>query len=511
MSVDPSQYGLLNQGLDPTAQYSMGGGQPGPQIQPQPQQPPQQQQQPQDPMQAVMADITRVLKTPGPAFQEPDASGFNAEIAQQKGAAQGAETQMEAALSAKEGVAGQVLQGQQAYDQQIDQLFQKYPSEKVAYGAAMHVAPQMAILAALGGKAAGLSGQMMLGSLTGMMEGLNKGAADQFQQSLDKWKQELQKYKERHQEQMDMYRLMLDAYSGRADAAQKARDFALQMTHDAIDQKEYQHKDAIDLFKARTQAFTNLEKAQLMFDKMALQMTGGGAMTPQVKEVDAALTQAGVTIPGAGRGGQLYWQKLNDLVAANPGRSPQEIAQQAKAGTLDMAAAKTETTTAARKEASIGAAQEALNMPGGLWEQVDSAAKKVDFGDAKFKNNMELASQGKVIANKDIQRYVSTVMEARAELSQVFARNGQTTDVARHMAEDAIPLAASYEELQAAKQASQQGAQAVRSGNQAYLQQVKTGQPNTGSSQRTIVRTGTSASTGQKFAQYSDGSVEPIQ
>ena len=470
MSVDPSQYGLLSQGLSPDS-MSVFDQSPGPQIQPQaPQQPMAQPQQ--DPMQAIMADITRVLKAPAPAFTEPSSAGFDAEISQEKAVAKGAETQLEGALAAKEGLGSQIMQGQQAYDQQIDQLFQKYPSEQVAYGAAMHAAPQLAILAALGGKAAGLSGQMMLGSLTGMMEGLNKGASDQFQQSLDKWKQQLQQYKERHQEQMQMYQLMLDSYQGRADAAQKARDFALQMTHDAIDQKEYAHKDAIDLFKARTQAFTNIEKAQLMFDKIAMQMTGGGAMTPEVKQVDAALTQAGVQLPGAGRGGQLYWQKLNDLVAANPGKSPQEIAQMAKEGTLDMTAAKTETTTAARKEASIGAAQEALNSPGGLWDQVDAAAKKVDFGDAKFKNNMELAAQGKVIANKDIQSYVSSVMEARAELSQVFSRSGQTTDMARKMAEEAIPLADSYEELQAAKAASQQGAQAVRTGNQRYMDQA---------------------------------------
>lgn len=434
-------------------------------------------------MQAVMADITRVLKTPPPSFKEPDSSALDSQINEEKGLAQQAETQLEAADTAKSGLASQFAQGQQSYDQQVDQLMQKYPSEKVAYGAAMHVAPQLAILAALGGKAAGISGTGMLGALNGMMTGLNQGAADQFQQSLDKWKQELQRVKDRHAEQVDIYKVMLDAYQGRADAAQKARDFALQMTHDAIDQKEYQHKDAIDLFKARAQVINNVEKAQLMFDKVAMQMSGGGAMTPQVKEVDAALTAAGVQIPGAGRGGQLYWQKLNDLVAANPGKSPQEIAQLAKSGTLDMKAAQTETTTAARKEASIGAAQEAMNNPGGLWDQVDAAAKKVDFGANKVKNNIELAAQGKYVADKNIQGYVSSVMEARAELSQIFARNGQTTDAARSMAEHAIPLASSYEELQSAKQASKQGAQAVRAGNESYMQGIKTGQSGGGAHQ----------------------------
>jgi hypothetical protein len=514
MSVDPSQFGLMSQGVDPVPPYSIQPGQPAPQIQP--------QQQPQqsgptsfssmDPMAQLTADLSAVLRPQqAPTYKPPDTSGLDTQIAQEKGIAQQSETALEAAEADKAGLVGQMMQGQQSYDQQVEQLFQKYPTEQVAYGTAMHVAPQIAILATLGGKAAGLSGQAMLGALTGMMTGLNQGAADQFQQSLEKWKQELQKVKDRHQEQMELYKVMLDAYQGRADAAQKARDFALTMTHDAIDQKEYQVKDSIDLFKARTQAITSVEKAQLMLDRIALQVSQSGqGQSPAVRQLDAALTADGVQIPGAGRGGQLYWQKLSDLVASNPDKSPQQLAEMAKSGALGMQAAKTETTTAARKEASIGAAQEALNSPGGLWDQVNAAAKKIDFGDAKFKNNLELAIQGKAVANKDIQRYVSTIMEARAELAQVFARNGQTTDAARRMAEEAIPLAASYEELQAAEQASKQGAQAVRAGNQAYMQQIQSGQTGGGAGPRTVTRTGYSASTGQKFVQYSDGTIEPV-
>jgi hypothetical protein len=528
MSVDPSQMNGLSsdfglQGMGPPDLSAFGAPPTQPLIQSQPnagaQQPvagqpaPQQSPQPpqQDPMKQIMSDLTRLLKSQ-PSFTPPDTSAQDAEMAAGKKRAQTAETNLEnidqQAAAMDQAQAAQMQQ----YDAQLDQLMQKYPTEQVGYAAAMHAAPMIALLATLGGKAAGLSGQAMLGALNGMMTGLNQGAQDQFQQSLEKWKQELANLKDRNERQKEIYAVMLDAYKNRADAAQKARDFALTMTDDAFSQKEAAIKDKINIFDAREKQFQATAQVTSLFDRLQMQQSGGGSLTPQVRALDAALTSAGVTIPGAGRGGQLYYQKLNDLIAQNPTASPQQLAQQVKEGTLDMKAAGTETTVAARKEASIGAAQEALNAPGGIWDQVDAAAKKVDFGSAKFKNNFDLALQGKAVADKDIQSYVTTIQEARAELSQVYARNGQTTDAARRMAEDALPLAASYEELQAAKQASIKGSQAVRAGNQRYMDQAAGRTPaDTGTAPgRTVVKTGTQHmpdGTTRRVVQYSDGSL----
>lgn len=65
-------------------------------------------------------------------------------------------------------------------------------------------------------------------------------------------------------------------------------------------------------------------------------------MQGPVGALDAALTQAGVNIPG-GRSGQQRVATLRNLIAANPGVSPQDIAQQVRTGQLDFNGAKRST------------------------------------------------------------------------------------------------------------------------------------------------------------------------
>lgn len=489
--------------------------------QPQAAPPPQPQGSPaqpaQDPMLAGMMSL-RPQKIPD--YQPPDTSGLDSQIAQGKQAAQGAETELESADKSKADLATGEVSELQRQQSAISDLFQKYPARQVFYGTAMQAAPIIGILAALGGKAAGLSGTAMLGALNGMAQGINEGSEENFKAALDKWKEQLQEYRERNEQQQQMYKVMLDAYSSRADAAQKARDFALTMTNDAFDQKQMAVKDSMNIWDMRTKQIEEAQRMTAVFDEMHLreqelklkQQQAAGPADPTVKALDGALSTAGVQIPGMGRGGQLYWQKLADVVAANPGKSPEELVQMVRSNQLSLRGAQTETTVAGRKEASVGSAMEAMNQTGGIWDQVDQAAKKVDFGSSKTANDLRLAAQGKAVANPDIQAYVTTIEEARAELSQIYARSGQTTDAARRMAEDALPLAASYEELQAAKKAAMKASQSVLSGNQRYMQQVGGGggpqpQQPPQSGGRTVVRTGVDQATGRKVVQYSDGSV----
>jgi hypothetical protein len=80
-------------------------------------------------------------------------------------------------------------------------------------------------------------------------------------------------------------------------------------------------------------------------------------MTGPVGALDAALTQSGINLPG-GRGGQMKLVTLRNLIASNPGKSPQEIADMVRTGQLDFNGAKRSTgqlaTIAAASNAQMG-------------------------------------------------------------------------------------------------------------------------------------------------------------
>ena len=196
------------------------------------------------------------------------------------------------------------------------------------------------------------------------------------------------------------------------------------------------------------------------------------------------MTEKGVSLPTGFRSKDQMRATLQGLIDRNPGKSPDEIAQLVKDGKLDMKVSETEAATGAKKEASVASAMEALNAPptkenpkGGLYNQLDEAAKAVNFGDSKTATQIKLGMQGKYVADPKIQYYVSKLQETRAELTQVFSRTGQPTDAVRAMANEALPETASYAELKEAMRSSREAAAAVESGNARFLEKLKGGTP----------------------------------
>jgi len=359
----------------------------------------------------ILQQLQSLKPTPPPDYQAPDTSALDADIAAQKSAAAADEQALEAADLGKSNAAAQTAGELQGDAAQTDALFQRYPARQVAYGAAMSAAPIIGLLSALGGKAAGISGQGMLGALSGMMEGLNAGAEDKYQEQLAKWKEELQKLKDRHEEQIEIYKLMLDAYSGRADAAQKARDFALSATKDDIDEKQAKVKDSIDIWKARTTALNQADKVTALLEGAAIRTRALSAgYTPEAQQLDAALADAGVPLQGGSRSGPAYFARLDAIMKAHPGESAQQVAQGIKTGKISAAEALKEGTTAAGivgrtavGENEIAAmapsairASEAL--PRGQWVPANKAIQAVQAGSSNVQLK-ELAQRTNAILN----------------------------------------------------------------------------------------------------------------
>ncbi len=412
-------------------------------------------------------------------FHMPDTSDLDKQIAAEQQAATGYEQQ-----SAEQALKGADFAEQQAkampqQQSQLDALLKQYPTRAVAYGAAMHNAPILAVLTAMGGKLTRLNGLEMLGATNGIVQGLNQGAESQFEESVAKWNAAYQRQKELFAQQMQVQQLMLTAYKGRADAYQKASDAARRMTGDLLEQKQEKIKNQIDIAKLNQGAMAQLDKSSEAWakiaveqKKLALERQKFEGFQGPVGDLLAAMAQQGVSFPPGIRSKEEMLGTAQSLIRQHPDKQPAEIAQLLKAGKIGMKVTETEATQAARKEASVESAMEALNRPGGLFEQLDAAAKRVNFGDSKTANKIRLAMQREYVDDPAIQFYVGKLIDARTELGQVFTKTGQATDVVRAMAEHALPEAASYASIQSAIRASKEASKAVIEGNESYIDRL---------------------------------------
>src|SRR5579859_3085874 len=151
-------------------------------------------------------------------FTPPDTSALDQQIASERKVVQdeqGKSQQYEdKANDLREQAAGDLQQGQQG----VDEALSHPPTRQAIYQQSMQAAPLMAIMMAVGGKAARLSGQNMLGAMSGAMQGLNEGSEARYKDAMTKWQAEIDKSRSRLEEQQKYYQMMMDAYAGRADA-----------------------------------------------------------------------------------------------------------------------------------------------------------------------------------------------------------------------------------------------------------------------------------------------------
>jgi hypothetical protein len=150
-----------------------------------------------------------------------------------------------------------------ADEQEMLDWVKSTPTRQAAYASAMHAAPMLALLTAIGGKVTRLNGQQLLAATHGIVSGLNAGAEAQYADSMKAWDAAYERMREHHQRLMDAHRLMLTAYQGRADAYQKAAEAARRLTGDLLDEKQTKINERINAFKAQEQAMYNLDRIRV--------------------------------------------------------------------------------------------------------------------------------------------------------------------------------------------------------------------------------------------------------
>lgn len=141
-------------------------------------------------------------------------------------------------------------------------------------------------------------------------------------------------------------------------------------------------------------------------------------MGGEVGALDAALTQAGVTIPGGGRGGQLYALKLKNLIAANPGVPPGQIAQMVKTGQLDFNGQKRSTGQLSQVLASTTAFSQQLEKN---LDSLGTVEKAVDKTGVPILNKAFAAFQRNVSGGKDIAKYTAYFNAVTSEYAKIIS------------------------------------------------------------------------------------------
>jgi hypothetical protein len=347
----------------------------------------------------------------------------------------------------------------------------------------MSVAPFLIGLAALGGKATGLHATTMLGATNGMVKGLIQGSEQAYTDHKKAYDEAYNKWLDKWTQQQKIYTEMRQVYKGRIDADLKALQFARQVTGDNAkvtqnDLKNHQNAQVIaDKFTKTNETIRHDQAIEHIQQENAdrKQAQEGAPLNPKAAAILSEATAQGIPLPAGSRSAKVLNTVFNSLADRYPNDTPEAIVARIRSGEIDMKVAGSEAQLLGRKEAGVAGALTALTDKGGFFEQLDTAAKKINFGDSKTLNDLRLAAQGKVVANPDIVAYRNKLEDTKAELVQVLSRSGVPTESVRRQANDMFHLDMSYGELQAAMKASKEVAQSVLSGNEKVIAALKSG------------------------------------
>lgn len=349
------------------------------------------------------------------------------------------------------------------------------------------------LLSAFGGKATKMNAGLMLAATSGTVQGYLQGNAQQVATGQKQYEEAYKEFKDRQDQQVKIFDEMRKAYADRPDADLKALQMSRQLTGDEgkVDQQlleiQQHYQTAASQLAENQKKLTdedyfkraNLQLQQKKTADAEKKAAGGGegADPAKVSEIRAAMADIGAQFPQGMRSAAAQNSMIEGELAKHPDWTAQQIAQNLRSVQVGTRAADTETTQVARREANITPAVTALTEPGGLFDQLDEAARKIDFGASKTVNQLRLAAQGHAVADPDIQRYVTLIQDVQTDVTSVLSRTGQATDAVRRQAMDAFPLNSSYEELKTEMDASRKVARALQAGNESVIAALTKGVP----------------------------------
>jgi len=187
---------------------------------------------------------------------------YDPQISQERGVAEKYDTAAVASAEKASDIEMEAAHAITGDEAKLDEWLKNTPTEQASYATAMHAAPVLSVLTALGGRMTRLTGMQMLSAQTGILQGLNTAAQSKYEDAYRQWMAGYQRLKDHQETLMKYYELMLGAYTGKADAQQKAAEAARRMAGDLLDAKQTALSNRINLFKAQSEAISRLDRVQ---------------------------------------------------------------------------------------------------------------------------------------------------------------------------------------------------------------------------------------------------------
>lgn len=236
---------------------------------------------------------------------------------------------------------------------------------------------------------------------------------------------------------------------------------------DAYRKAELQNRDNTDVTMTPGMGIDPKTNQQIpgayIFDKstrkIEFQPTGGamgagavskasGSFTPEMGGLMAAMAEKGVSLPTGFRSKEQQAELYQGLLARNPGKSPDEIADGVKTGQIDLGALKKETQTAAAQAGRVQVAANELQQFSPLALQASAAVPRGRF--VPLNKLMQTADSSISDPNlKTLKVYTTSLLNAYDQL----AARGGTDARKREEAHNLLLTADSPEAYQAAVKA----------------------------------------------------------
>lgn len=359
------------------------------------------------------------------------------------------------------------------WEPQEKQLIEQMPTRQGVYATNAHVMPLLAILSAIGGKTARLSGLDMLGATNGIITGVNEGNDQAYNDATQKWKEKLQAFQDHLALQQHVFATMEKAYGTRLDAQEKAAAATERMLNNVRTEQQKKLTTALQAYHGQQQIGVELKKLGAYQESLALRKQMMAAQDPAVQGLIYKFEAAGLRLP----------QRTAVMVAQGAialGLSDEDAVSQVRAGRGAQIMRDGMMRVMGRRGGMQLASTGPLIEKGGLYDQLDEAAlaySKTLKGLSKGQiiSSIENAISKGVYTSPAQQRYVTKLEETRTELKNSLASMGVPSDKIAEQTERELPAWKGYEALHAGIGASKEVNKAIISGNYHVAQLVAAG------------------------------------
>lgn len=379
-----------------------------------------------------------------------------------------------------------------------EQPFQQEPPHD-QINQVMTGAPWLFALTAIGGKASGMNGLAMLQGLNGMSDGLIKGDQEALDNSYKNYQSQYDKWKDRQEQQFRIYKELSSAYASANDGKLRAMEAAMKITGDARDKKlVVDDPERIETMWAKLQ-----EAHAKVLDARAKQQAAN-SFGPDAAALMGALAERGISLPTGMRSKAQQQALYQGLLARNPGKTPDEIADLIKAGQIEFGAEKKETQTAAGVAGRVAVAGNEIEQFAPLVRQASAAVPR-----GKWVSPNKLLQMGETEVSDPNLKKLRISINSMLNAYDLLAARGGTDKEKRAHAHSLLTEADSPEALEAGLHQFELEAQGAARAAAGAMKPPGAGN-GTAAPARHPVAIGTSQSTGKTYVKYSDGTTEPL-